>query len=66
MPTKRRPLQHETIGEIRVTERLLDLYQQWQLELRRGGERRFDDVATILGARLSDVLKHEPWMDWRV
>jgi hypothetical protein len=32
MPTKRRPLQHGTIGEIRVTERLLDLYRQWQLE----------------------------------
>jgi hypothetical protein len=66
MPTKRRPLQHDTIGEIRVTKYLLDLYQQWQSELRRGGERRFDDAASILDAKLFDALRHEPWMDWRV
>jgi hypothetical protein len=66
MPTKRRPLQHDTIGEIRVTERLLDLYREWQSELRRGGERRFDDAASILDAKLFDALRHEPWMDWRV
>jgi hypothetical protein len=61
MPTKRRPLQHATIGEIRVTKHLLDLYQQWQSELRRGGERRCDDAATILKDKLFDALKHEPW-----
>jgi hypothetical protein len=66
VPTKRRPLQHDAIGEIRLTDRLLDLYRQWQSELRRGGERRFDDAATILEAKLSDALRHEPWMDWRV
>jgi hypothetical protein len=66
MPSKRRPLEHDTIGEIRVTKRLIDLYQQWQLELRRGGERRCDDAATILEAKLFDALRHEPWMDWKV
>jgi hypothetical protein len=66
MPTKRRPLQHATIGEIRVTKHLLDLYQQWQSELRRGGERRCDDAASILDAKLCDVLGHEPWTDQSV
>jgi hypothetical protein len=66
MPTKRQPLQHDTIGEIRVTKRLIDLYQQWQLELRRGGERRCDDAATILKDELFDALRHEPWMDQNV
>jgi hypothetical protein len=61
MPTKRRPLQRDTIGEIRVTKWLIDLYQQWQHELRRGGERRCDDPATILKDKLFDALKHEPW-----
>jgi len=59
MPTKRRPLKHAPrIGEIRVTERLLNLYRAFQTEVRE--HRDSVRVADLLH-ELHCVLRHLPW-----
>lgn len=60
MPTKRRPLSHLHIGEMRVTEKLLDTHRAWQDALRTG-DLSFSSEATKLGAWLADRLGHVPW-----
>ena len=62
MPTKRRALKHAPrVGEIRVTERLLDLWRSFQDEVRKPGPKTVR--AADLQQELHVVLGHLPWED---
>ena len=60
MPSKRRPLSHAAVGDIRVTPKMIAIYKAWQDALRAG------DVSTYpseLCAQLDTALGHMPWDD---
>jgi hypothetical protein len=62
MPTKRRPLKHGLrVGEVVVTERILDLYRAHQDEVREHGY--FTVRSGQLGGELQLALGHLPWED---
>jgi hypothetical protein len=62
MPTKRRPLKHAPrIGEVRITDRILDVYRGYQDEVRAHG--RYTRRAGELSDALIGALGHLPWED---
>jgi hypothetical protein len=61
MPSKRRPKEHASVGEIRVTQAVISAYKAYTEELRANG---YTVRAADFLYPVQEALHHEPWGDY--